>query len=163
MLADLDTVKAAISDRSRWTETILSLSSSFSSFSVGYCKCSLYVCKRKTSLDPTDIRRCVSLTWEGCPDNASKRKDDLHLTKDSTLHEFLTTRLSDWEAAELHSCRNEKSIHCNIFARKDVEINLHVVAVFDRHKTLKLYGLLMELPVSILLRTMLPKSKGAPI
>lgn len=66
--------------------------------------------------------RCVSLTWEGCPDNASKRKDDLHLTTDSTLHKFLTTRLSDWEAAELHSCRNEKSVRCKIFARKDVEL-----------------------------------------
>ncbi len=122
MLADLDTVKAAISDRSQWTETILSLSSNFSSFSVGYCKRSLHACKRKTFLDPTDIRRRVSLTWEGYPDNAFKRKDDLHLTTDSTSHKFLTTRLSDWEAAELHSCRNEKSVHCNIFARKDVEL-----------------------------------------
>lgn len=129
----------------------------------------LIICMQEKDLSRSDwystacLRRRVSLTWEGFPDNASKRKDDLHLTTDSTLHEFLTTRLSDWEAAELHSCGNEKSVHCNIFARKDVEINLHVVAVFDRHKTLKLYGLLMELPVSILLRTMLPNSKGAPI
>lgn len=55
----------------------------------------------------------------------------------------------------------EKNVHYSIFVRKDAEMNVHILAVFDRHKTSKPYVLLMELPVSILLRTIKPDSKEA--
>jgi len=65
----------------------------------------------------------------------------------------MTGRLSAYDAMNKGRRLPEIGAHCHMLVRQDIEMNLRIVAVFDRYKTSKPYVLLMELLVSIILRT----------